>query len=207
MSEPRQTVGARIRHLRQTRGLSEVALARRLGVGPATVGAWERNDRPVRDVYLEPLARALGVSISDLSPEHPTARLLDGAPREESWQESFLQALVQILTVAAAANVVASGDTARRLSALGARIWGEPPSPPADILPQTDAAATLGVSRQAVHRLVAEGRVKGYPNPERPDRAPMVSLAEVRSVVKPRGQSETGSAAGDGEEEGSGPSG
>ena len=51
-----ESAGERIRRLRQVRGLSQAALAARLGVSQTAVTAWELDKRPVRAVYVEPLA-------------------------------------------------------------------------------------------------------------------------------------------------------
>lgn len=186
VSDRVESIGDRILRLREAKGLSQSDLAKLVGVSQAAVSVWELNGRPVREVYLEPLARALGVSLSDLSPEHTAAPVPANSPREAALQEAVLRAVEDILTVAADANVVAPEKVAHRLSALGRRIWGHPtPTPvPADIMTQAEAAAALGVSRQAVHRLVAEDRVKAYANAARPDRAPLVSLREVRALVR-----------------------
>ena len=185
MTAGRDDIGARIRTHRARKGLTQAALAAQVGVSAPTIRHWERGNA-VRDIYLEPLARALGVSVSELAPDHPASPQAETGPREAVLQEGLLHVLEQGMRVAADANVVAREDVARRLAALATRIWGQPAAAPADIMTQAEAASTLGVSRQAVHRLVAEGRVKGYPNPERPDRAPMVSLAEVRALIRSR---------------------
>ena len=179
-----ESAGERIRRLRQVRGLSQAALAARLGVSQTAVTAWELGKRPVRAVYVEPLARALGVDVLDLCADHAAQAAPSAGPREAMLHEALLHVIEHVMEAAINAGVVAPEGVAARISTMAARISALAAPPPGDVVPQADAAAAVGVTRQAVHRLVAEGRVKGYPNQERPDHAPMVSLAEVRSALK-----------------------
>jgi hypothetical protein len=91
-----------------------------------------------------------------------------------------------ILHVLARTQAVAPREVAARLSDILEKLGAPPLAMPSDVMTQAGAAVTAGVSRQAVHRMVAEGRVKGYPNLDRADRAPMVSLAEVRAAIGAR---------------------
>ncbi len=62
----REYFGRHLRELRQRAGLSQEALARRLGVSPQSVSKWElAANLPETDVLL-PLARLLGVSTDEL---------------------------------------------------------------------------------------------------------------------------------------------
>ena len=178
-----ESAGERIRRLRQARGMSQAALAAKLGVSQNTVTAWELDKRPVRAVSVEPLARALGVDVSDLYANHPAQATTPSWPREAALQDALLQVIEHAMELAINAGVAAPEGVAARLSSMAAQIWAHATPASSDVVPQTDAAKVLGVTRQAVHRLVAEGRVTGYPNPFRADRAPMVSLAEVRAVM------------------------
>ncbi len=192
MTHAHDDIGTRIRVLRVAKGLTQAALAARVGVDSRTIRGWELGGRPVRDVYLQPLAQALHVRVSELSPAHPSG--IDSDPREDETPIALLDAVADILAIIARANedvrkvltrtqVAVPGDVAARLSEI-MRELGVPPLVSSDVVTQTSAALTLGVSRQAVHQKVAEGRVRGYPNLERPDRAPMVSLAEVRNAMR-----------------------
>ena len=181
MATGRDDTGARIRKARIARGMSQAALGGKVGVTQSAVKAWEHG-RAVRDIYLEPLAGALGVSVSDLAPDHQGAGAPSESPREAVLQSALVHILEHNLQAMAEAGITLPEDVAVRLAALVARVW-IPGALPVDLMSQAQAAEAVSVSRQAVHRLVAEGRVTGYPNLDRADRAPMVSLAEVRAVM------------------------
>ena len=198
LAEAPEPIGPRIRHYRQSRGLSQAALATRVGVSHATVGGWERGTHPVRDLYLDPLARALGVTVADLRPDGTTEGPdVEGGPGLAT--QAVLDILEHVLQAAVAAGVVVPTDAVIRLSALASQLWGPAIPSGGDLVTQVEASRVLSVSRQAVHLAVQSGRVKGYPNPERPDRAPMVSLGEVRSVLNPRRESSASPTPGHGE--------
>ena len=61
MSEGRSpaAIGARIKELRQKRGLKSSELAKRLNVSVAAVSQWEKGRTPPRQSLLQPLADAL----------------------------------------------------------------------------------------------------------------------------------------------------
>jgi DNA-binding XRE family transcriptional regulator len=59
--------GPKIRRLRVGLGLSAAQLAPRVGLHPKTVMAIESTSRPVSDVTASRIARALGVSMSDIT--------------------------------------------------------------------------------------------------------------------------------------------
>lgn len=61
-----QTLGSRIRELREGRGLSRSDLARNSGVTFAAVYQWEERNREPRREVLNAVAEALGVSASYL---------------------------------------------------------------------------------------------------------------------------------------------
>jgi transcriptional regulator with XRE-family HTH domain len=58
--------GARVRHLRKQKGYSQEAFADRCGLDRSYVGGIERGERNVALRNVERIARALGISISDL---------------------------------------------------------------------------------------------------------------------------------------------
>ena len=60
--------GKTLRHLRLRAGLTEQALAARLGVTCHAIQAWEKGQRTVRKGWDFKLAEALGCSVADLSP-------------------------------------------------------------------------------------------------------------------------------------------
>lgn len=55
-------IGKRIAAARKDRGLSQQALADRLGVAQGCISRWESGDREMRVADLPPLAAALGIS-------------------------------------------------------------------------------------------------------------------------------------------------
>ena len=176
-------LGMRIRAYRERLGLSQAALAGRIGVTQATVAAWELGRRHVRRVYIDALTRVLDIPASEIAREHPATA--SGPPLLDSIRTAIAVSAVKGL---ARGLLLEGGLSATEVAEILATTAGEiAPSftseRPEDLVPQAEAARVLGISRQAVHQRVAEGRVKGYPNPERPDRAPMVSLGEVRAVM------------------------
>ena len=62
------TVSERIRDARKALGLSQSALAEKLGVGTMTVNRWEKGSTPDPQ-NVKPLAEVLGVNPLDLLPE------------------------------------------------------------------------------------------------------------------------------------------
>lgn len=60
--------GRRVRELREAAGLSQLALAERLGVPAPRLPAIEHGRHDVRLSTLRRFARALGVTVSDLLP-------------------------------------------------------------------------------------------------------------------------------------------
>ena len=59
-------LGARIRRLREVRGLSRAALARKIGVDVSSVAGWESGKRLPRDTVRTRLARALDRDLEEL---------------------------------------------------------------------------------------------------------------------------------------------
>lgn len=59
--------GPKIRRLRVGLGLTAAQLARRAGRSPQSIMAIERESRPISDVFASRLARALGVTMADIS--------------------------------------------------------------------------------------------------------------------------------------------
>ena len=79
---PQPEYGKHLATLRRAANLSQQQLGDIIGVRQATVGAWERSERPPRGEFLVPLADALHVSLDTLlrgedAPKHrgPTSRL------------------------------------------------------------------------------------------------------------------------------------
>jgi len=62
----RQTLGERIRRLREAMGLSQDELAKRAGIGRVTLSRIENGEQSPRLSTLEALAQALGISIEQL---------------------------------------------------------------------------------------------------------------------------------------------
>jgi transcriptional regulator with XRE-family HTH domain len=69
----RPKYGAYLAQLRREAGLSQVELARRLGVAQSNVAFWERSDKPPRSDLLRPMAEALNVRIENLLNVKPVA--------------------------------------------------------------------------------------------------------------------------------------
>lgn len=68
-----EEVGARIKALRQSRSLTQVALAEMLGVSQAAVSNWE-DGAQLDHVKLSEIAEALGSNLFDLlAPSEPTS--------------------------------------------------------------------------------------------------------------------------------------
>lgn len=66
MSEILKLVGARIRDVRKSRGLSQEALAEKSGFNPSYIGFVERAERNISLINLEKIAKALNVSVYQL---------------------------------------------------------------------------------------------------------------------------------------------
>ena len=57
-----ETLGERVRRLRTSRGLTSVALGKRVGVSNVSVHHWETDSRSPTSDKFQALARALGVT-------------------------------------------------------------------------------------------------------------------------------------------------
>jgi len=66
-----QELGQRIATLRKQRGLTQTALGDALGLGQTVVASYEIGRRRVPASLLEPLAKALGVSVAELLEVEP----------------------------------------------------------------------------------------------------------------------------------------
>lgn len=66
MSETLKLVGARIRDIRKSKGLSQEALAELAGFNSSYIGFIERAERNISILNLEKIAVALRVGVSDL---------------------------------------------------------------------------------------------------------------------------------------------
>ena len=60
------SIGRRIRHLRETKGLSRAALARKINVDVSSIAGWEGGKRLPRDTVRTRLARALDCEVAEL---------------------------------------------------------------------------------------------------------------------------------------------
>ncbi|WP_313638272.1 helix-turn-helix transcriptional regulator [Paenibacillus sp.] len=66
MSDIIKLVGARIRDIRKSRGLSQDALAEKAGFNPSYIGFIERAERNISMINLEKIAGALNVGVYQL---------------------------------------------------------------------------------------------------------------------------------------------
>ena len=64
--KPRGEYGQHLVALREAAGLTQQALAGKLGVHPSNIGFWERWNKPPRGDIIPRLADALGVSVDEL---------------------------------------------------------------------------------------------------------------------------------------------
>ena len=184
-------LGRRIRAYRERLGLSQAALARRIGVTQATVAAWELGRRPVRHVYIDALARVLDFPASEIAQEPPATA--SGPPLLDSIRTAIAVSAVKGL----ARGLLLEGglsatEVANILSTTAVEIGPSFTSErPEDLVTQAEAARIAGVSRQAINEWLVRGGIGKYPNPSRADRAPMVSLAEIRAVMGHRAEGAT----------------
>ena len=70
----RHTLGQRVRRLRNSAGLTQVALAGAAGIGRVTLVRLEKGEHTPRHKTLEGIARALGVDVSELLVEPEVLR-------------------------------------------------------------------------------------------------------------------------------------
>jgi transcriptional regulator with XRE-family HTH domain len=61
-----QLLGDRIRHLREERGWTQVVMAEKVGIDRSFIADVERGKRNISILYLELIAKGLGVSLSKL---------------------------------------------------------------------------------------------------------------------------------------------
>lgn len=59
---------SRLAAARKSVGLSQVELARKVGVAQSTLSKWEQGDSDMQAVHLRPLAKALGLTLEDVTP-------------------------------------------------------------------------------------------------------------------------------------------
>jgi DNA-binding XRE family transcriptional regulator len=62
----RQTIGERIRHFRESAGLTQEALARTADIGRVTLVRLEKGEQTPRFKTLDAIAKALGVRVPEL---------------------------------------------------------------------------------------------------------------------------------------------
>lgn len=68
MRELRQTWGLNVKAIRKAQGLTQSALAEKIGVTRAAVSFWESGDRLPLDRQKLAIAKALGVPVATLFP-------------------------------------------------------------------------------------------------------------------------------------------
>ncbi len=66
LTKPRAAYGLHLASLREKAGLTQKALAERLGVHQSNIAFWERWEKPPRGDVLPKLAEVLGVSLDNL---------------------------------------------------------------------------------------------------------------------------------------------
>ena len=175
MHPPNASVGERIRTYRMARGFSQAFLAGLVGVTGATLSRWETGHIQLRVPNLEVLARALGVTPEDLVPAPGTGDAATVSSRREARE-------IEVAVASGASD--AAGVARARAEDTRAMDAALPNTVPTDLMAQADVARVLRISRQAVNSAVQGLRLKGYPNPKYPHRGPLVSLAEVRMVLR-----------------------
>jgi transcriptional regulator with XRE-family HTH domain len=72
---PGGSIGARIHHLRQYRGLTQQQLASLVDVAPSTISLWERNRRRPMRSRLADVAAALHTTLTDLIAKHEASAI------------------------------------------------------------------------------------------------------------------------------------
>lgn len=92
------TIGAKIASRRQDAGLSQEALADRLGVSAEDIRRWENNEVLPDTDNISQLCRILGISAGDLHPEHPASDHLSAFWKLPLWRW-YLRVLSPILAV------------------------------------------------------------------------------------------------------------
>lgn len=63
-----EVFASRLVAARKSVGLSQVDLARKVGVAQSTLSKWEQGDSDLQAVHLRPLAKALGLTLEDVTP-------------------------------------------------------------------------------------------------------------------------------------------
>jgi len=182
--ESKPTVGTLIRTRRLEKHLSQGALAAQVGVSQGTVKEWEAGRRTIRRVYVEPLARALDLPqhVLDAGVEQTPSGAAVDLGAKSSPREVYFGAMRELTHSAINVHAATREEVLQHLADLTMEVRYSKTSLPHDLTTQSEAARLVGITHQAVNTWVAQGRLKSYPNPDRPDRAPMVSLAEVQSL-------------------------
>lgn len=79
------TTGERIREARKCAGLTQEELASKLGISYQSIGQWERNIRNPKPETIQKIAKALGVTVTDLVTEDSVtnviAQILESSPK------------------------------------------------------------------------------------------------------------------------------
>ena len=190
-------IGPRIALLRQERRVSRAALARAVGVTPGAVQGWESGKSPVKPVYWGPVARALGVTVQELTAEAHSPSPPPDAPPLAS-DRIAVRLVAELVTDLVALGVIAPAMLAEELRNVAAHLLeSQAGGVPFDLVTQAEAARVVGVTRQALNLAVRSGRLNSYLIHEHSSRAPMVSLAEVRAVMGHHATREAAAPAGD----------
>jgi transcriptional regulator with XRE-family HTH domain len=71
------TFGERLSAARRAAGLTQNQVATRVGVAQSTYSKWEAGESELMAVHLRPLAKALGLSLEDVTPALSAAQTFD----------------------------------------------------------------------------------------------------------------------------------
>lgn len=94
------TIGNKVKALREKAGLSQVHIAQFLGIDQSTVSKCEKGERQFQVDQLERLGNLFGVSLSDLMREDVSVAHLQIAFRADGIQVDDLNAIADIQKIA-----------------------------------------------------------------------------------------------------------
>jgi transcriptional regulator with XRE-family HTH domain len=77
---PDTRLGERLRHFRESAGLSQRELAERLGIHHSNIGYWERSGNLPGPETLVPMAKTLGVTVTAIIGEDKRSSRMTTAP-------------------------------------------------------------------------------------------------------------------------------
>ena len=63
-----KTYGDMLSAARRAAGLTQMEVAKRVGVGQSSYSKWENGESDMNAIYLRPLAKALGLTLEDVAP-------------------------------------------------------------------------------------------------------------------------------------------